>query len=125
MTTTTHSPSAYGREEPFWEAALLRRFTPLTPDVGLGDYVHHYEQPGYPGQRLSTQFRELMSRVIEIAPVAVREVPRWRSPAAAMKIPRVAVNGICRLSSSGASPPSHESRGGGGAGGGGWPGGGG
>ncbi len=62
--TTTDNPSAYGREAPFWEAALLRRFTPLAPDVALGDYVHHYEQAGYPGQRLSSQFRELIATLM-------------------------------------------------------------
>jgi alkylhydroperoxidase/carboxymuconolactone decarboxylase family protein YurZ len=62
--TTTDQSSAYGREAPFWEAALLRQFTPVAPDTGLGDYVHHYEQPGYPGQRLSTQFRELVATLM-------------------------------------------------------------
>jgi alkylhydroperoxidase/carboxymuconolactone decarboxylase family protein YurZ len=62
--TTTDNPSAYGREAPFWEAALLRRFTPVAPDVGLGDYVHHYEQAGYAGQRLSTPFRELIATLM-------------------------------------------------------------
>jgi alkylhydroperoxidase/carboxymuconolactone decarboxylase family protein YurZ len=64
MTNSTINSPAYGREEPFWEAALLRRFTPVAPDVGLGDYVHHYEQPGYPGQLLSTQFRELIATLM-------------------------------------------------------------
>ena len=51
-------PGAYGREPPYWEAAELLRFTPQTPDTDLSNYVHHYEQPGYPGQLLSTQMRE-------------------------------------------------------------------
>jgi alkylhydroperoxidase/carboxymuconolactone decarboxylase family protein YurZ len=62
--TTTDKLSAYGREPPFWEAALLRHFTPVAPDVGLGDYVHHYEQAGDASQRLSTQFRELIATLM-------------------------------------------------------------
>jgi alkylhydroperoxidase/carboxymuconolactone decarboxylase family protein YurZ len=63
-TTTTGNPPAYGREAPFWEAALLRQYTPVAPDVGLGDYLHHYEQAGYQGQQLSTQFRELIATLM-------------------------------------------------------------
>jgi alkylhydroperoxidase/carboxymuconolactone decarboxylase family protein YurZ len=55
---------AYGREAPFWEAAELLRYTPRTPDVDLGDYVHHYEQNGYEGQALSTQMRELIATLM-------------------------------------------------------------
>ena len=55
---------AYGREAPFWEAAELLRFTPRSPDVDLGDYVHHYEQNGYEGQSLSTQMREIIATLM-------------------------------------------------------------
>jgi alkylhydroperoxidase/carboxymuconolactone decarboxylase family protein YurZ len=60
----TDNSHAYGREAAFWEAAELLRFTPQTPDVELGDYVHHYEQPGYAGQELSTQMRELIATIM-------------------------------------------------------------
>jgi alkylhydroperoxidase/carboxymuconolactone decarboxylase family protein YurZ len=56
--------NAYGREAPFWEAVELRRYTPDFPDAGLGDYVHHYEQAGYEGQQLSSQFRELIATLM-------------------------------------------------------------
>ena len=61
---TTHESAAYGREAPFWEGVLLQQYTPRTPDTGLGDYVHHYAQAGYPGQLLSTQFRELIATLM-------------------------------------------------------------
>jgi alkylhydroperoxidase/carboxymuconolactone decarboxylase family protein YurZ len=40
------------------------RFTPNTPDVDLSNYVHHYEQPGYAGQLLSTQMREMIATLM-------------------------------------------------------------
>ena len=55
---------AYAREAPFWEAALLQQYTPRTPDVDLGDYVHHYEQVASQDQLLSTQFRELIATLM-------------------------------------------------------------
>jgi hypothetical protein len=61
---TRDETAAYGREAPFWEAALLQRYTPVTPDINLGDYVHHYAEPGYQGQLLSTQFRELIATLM-------------------------------------------------------------
>jgi alkylhydroperoxidase/carboxymuconolactone decarboxylase family protein YurZ len=61
---TDGTQGAYGREPPYWEAAELLRFTPRTPDTDLGNYVHHYEQPGYPGQLLSTQMRELIATLM-------------------------------------------------------------
>ena len=58
------APGAYGREPPYWEAAELLRFTPHTPDTDLSNYVHHYEQPGSPGQLLSTQMREIIATLM-------------------------------------------------------------
>jgi alkylhydroperoxidase/carboxymuconolactone decarboxylase family protein YurZ len=63
-TSINDDTRAYGREAPFWEAALLQQYTPRTPDVNLGDYVHHYERVESQDQLLSTQFRELIATLM-------------------------------------------------------------
>ena len=64
VTSINDDTRAYGREAPFWEAALLQQYTPRTPDVNLGDYVHHYERVESQDQLLSTQFRELIATLM-------------------------------------------------------------